>query len=106
VVDKYGFKQAAGAQGCQMVSFQTKIPNLVKFWRAQDWKMLINFTAIWIILQTFGIFYDHLVHVVLIWYIFSGLGNIYREKSGNPAGANLQPILRSLVTYVCTTQAL
>jgi hypothetical protein len=26
--------------------------------------------AIWNILQTFGIFYDHLVHLVIIWYIF------------------------------------
>jgi hypothetical protein len=26
-------------QGCQMVSFQTKNPNLGKFWRAWDWKM-------------------------------------------------------------------
>jgi hypothetical protein len=26
--------------------------------------------AIWNILRTFGIFYDHLVHFVLVWYIF------------------------------------
>jgi hypothetical protein len=43
-------------QGCQMVSFQTKNPNLGKFWRAQDWKMLLYFMAIWDILQTFVIF--------------------------------------------------
>jgi hypothetical protein len=71
-------------QGCQMVSFQTKNLNLGKFWRALDWKMLIYFMAIWNILQTFRIFYDHLVHFVFIWYIFSGSGNIYQEKSGNP----------------------
>jgi hypothetical protein len=53
-----------------MVSFQTKNPNLGKFWRAVDWKMLIYFMAILNILQTFGIFYDHLVHFVFIWYIF------------------------------------
>jgi hypothetical protein len=40
--------------------------------------------AIWNILRTFGIFYDHLVHFVFIWYIFSGFGIMYREKSGNP----------------------
>jgi hypothetical protein len=34
--------------------------------------------------QTFGIFYDHLVHLVLIWYIFSGFGIMHQEKSGNP----------------------
>jgi hypothetical protein len=30
------------------------------------------------------IFYDHLVHFVFIWYIFSGFGIMYPEKSGNP----------------------
>jgi hypothetical protein len=27
---------------------------------------------------------EHLVHFVLIWYIFSGFGSMYQEKSGNP----------------------
>jgi hypothetical protein len=27
--------------GCQMVYFQAKNPNLGKFWRALDWKMLL-----------------------------------------------------------------
>jgi hypothetical protein len=36
--------------------------------------------AAWNILQTFGIFYEHLVH-------FSGFGIMYQEKSGNPAVA-------------------
>jgi hypothetical protein len=53
-----------------MVSFQTKNPNLGKVWRALDGKMLIYFMALWNILQTFGIFSDHLVHFMLIWYIF------------------------------------
>jgi hypothetical protein len=64
-----------------MVSFQTKNPNLGKFWKALDWKILINFMAIWDILQTF---YDHLVHLCSVHLVhFSGLGNIYQEKSGN-----------------------
>jgi hypothetical protein len=71
-------------QGCQMVSFQTKNPNLGKFWRAWNWKMLLYIMAIWNILRPFGIFYDHLVHFVFIWYIFSSLGIMHREKSGNP----------------------
>jgi hypothetical protein len=41
--------------------------------------------AIWNILPTFGIFYDHLVQFVFIWYIFSGFGIMHQEKSGNPA---------------------
>jgi hypothetical protein len=64
--------------------FQTKIPNLGKFFRALDWKMLIYFMAVCNILWTFGKFYEHLVHFVLIWYIFSSFGITYQEKSANP----------------------
>jgi hypothetical protein len=78
-------RRGSSEQGCQMVSFQAENPNLGKFWRALDEKMLIYFMAIWNILQTFGIFCDHLVHFVFIWYIFSCLGNICQVKSGNPA---------------------
>jgi hypothetical protein len=67
-----------------MVSFQTKNPNLGKFWRALDWKIFIYFKAIWNILQTFGLFYDHLVHFAFTWYIFPRFGIFYQEKSGNP----------------------
>jgi hypothetical protein len=56
-----------------MVCFQTKHPNLGKFWRALDWKMLIYFMATWNILWRFGIFCDRLVHFVFIWYIFQVL---------------------------------
>jgi hypothetical protein len=57
-----------------MVSFQTKNPNLGKFWRALDWKMLIFyvyleyftdiweiFINIWYILLSFGTFIPVLV---------------------------------------------
>jgi hypothetical protein len=57
-----------------MVYFQTKNPNLGKFWRALHWKRLVYFMAIWNILRTFGIFYDHLVLFVFIRYISSGFG--------------------------------
>jgi hypothetical protein len=33
-----GLWQTASGQGCQMVYFQTKNPNLGRFWRALDWK--------------------------------------------------------------------
>jgi hypothetical protein len=33
-------------QGCQMVSFQTKNPNLGKLWRTLDGKVLINFSIV------------------------------------------------------------
>jgi hypothetical protein len=68
-----------------MVCFQTKNPNLGKFWRASHrlesvdifYGQLDYFTDIWD-------FYDHLVHFVFIWYIISGFGIIYQEKSDIP----------------------
>jgi hypothetical protein len=78
-----------------MVSFQTKNPNLGKFWRTLDCKMLIYCIAIWNNLQTFGIFYDHLVNFLFIWYIFSDLGIMYQEKSGNP-GYNASVVKNTL----------
>jgi hypothetical protein len=47
---------AMAEQGCQMVCFQTKNPNLGKFWRVLDWKKL-------------GIFYGHLEYFMDIWDI-------------------------------------
>jgi hypothetical protein len=38
-------------QGCQMVCFQTKNPNLGKSWRALELKMLVYFLVIWNILR-------------------------------------------------------
>jgi hypothetical protein len=42
-------------QGYKMVYFQTKTPNLGKFWRALEWKIQVYFKVIWNILQPFGI---------------------------------------------------
>jgi hypothetical protein len=89
-----------GSQGCQMVCFQTKNPNLGKFWRALDGKMLIYFMANWNILRTFGIFYVHLVEFVFIWYIFSGFGIMHQEKSGNHAWDQGDQIGRILASWV------
>jgi hypothetical protein len=63
-----------------MVSYQTQNDNLGKFWRALDWKLLIYFVPIWNILETFGIFYDHLVHFVFIWYIFPVLVSFTKKN--------------------------
>jgi hypothetical protein len=68
-----------------MVYFQAKNPDLGKFWRALDWKVWIYFTAIWNILRSFGIFYNHLVRFVFMRYLFPVLVSCrYQEKSGNP----------------------
>jgi hypothetical protein len=55
------------------------------YWRAFEWKMLVYFNAIWNIWQPFGKYYGHLVHFVVIWYMFSHFGILYQEKSGNRA---------------------
>jgi hypothetical protein len=48
-------------QGCQMVCFQTRNPNLGKFWRVSQWKMMVYFMETWSLLQSFVIFCGHLV---------------------------------------------
>jgi hypothetical protein len=68
-----------------MVCFQTKNPNLGKFWRVLQWKMLVYFMDTWSILRsfvigillTFGIVRGNLVY-------FPRFGILYQEKSGNP----------------------
>jgi hypothetical protein len=67
-----------------MVCFQTNNPNLGKFWRGLDWKVLIYCLTIWSILRPLEIFYGHLVYFVVIRYIFPRFGMLYQEKSGNP----------------------
>jgi hypothetical protein len=69
-----------------MVCFQTKSPNVGKFWKVLLWKILVYFMTIWIILRPLEIFYGHLVYFVVIWYIFPRFGILDQEKSGNPDG--------------------
>jgi hypothetical protein len=42
------------------------------------------FMAIRFILRPIRKFYGHLVHFVVIWYIFSRFGILYQENSANP----------------------
>jgi hypothetical protein len=53
-----------------MVYLQTKNLNLGHFLRVLQWTILALFMDIWSILQPFGIFYGHLVNIVVIWYVF------------------------------------
>jgi hypothetical protein len=41
--------------------------------------------TVWYVLLPIGKFNGHLLHFVVIWYIFSRFGIFYQEKSGNPA---------------------
>jgi hypothetical protein len=65
-------------------NFQTKNPDLGKFWRVLQWKMLLYFMGIWPILRLFGTFSGHLVYFMAIWYIFPRFGMLHQEKSGDP----------------------
>jgi hypothetical protein len=67
-----------------MVYFQTKNPNLGKFWRALKWKRLLNSLAIWNILLPFITILWPFGNLVAIWYIFQRFGLLCQEKSGNP----------------------
>jgi hypothetical protein len=66
-----------------MVYFQTKNPNLGKFWRVlygrcgTFYDHLVYSTAIWYIMWSFGIIYGHLAY-------FSVPVLLFRLKSGNP----------------------
>jgi hypothetical protein len=64
-----------------MAYFQTKNPYLGKFWRALEWKMLVQFMAIWNTLMSLDISYGHLVY-------FPRFGILCQEKSGKPEGEN------------------
>jgi hypothetical protein len=57
-------------QGCQMVCFQNKNPNLGKFWRALDRKMFIYCMAIWDI-------YRYLGYFMTICYILCSFGTFF-----------------------------
>jgi hypothetical protein len=77
---------ATGAQGCQMVNFQTKITKLGKFWRALEWNRLVYSMAIWNLLWFFWYILSPFGNLVAIVYIFPRFGILCQEKSGNPAG--------------------
>jgi hypothetical protein len=55
-----------------MVYFQTKNPNLGKFWMALEWKMLAYFVVIWNILCPLHRYISWpFGNLVVIWYILS-----------------------------------
>jgi hypothetical protein len=67
-----------------MVGFPTKIPNLDKFRRVLQWKMMVYFMDAWSVLRsfcyilwTFGIIRGNLVYFFPFWYFVP-------RKSGNP----------------------
>jgi hypothetical protein len=67
-----------------MICFETKNPNLGKFWRVLQWKMLVYFMDTWSILRSFVIFLWTFCIVRGNLVYFSHFGILYQEKSGNP----------------------
>jgi hypothetical protein len=84
-------------QGCQMVCFQTKNPNLGKFWRVLQWKIFVYFMTIWSILRPLKVFYGHLVYFVVIWYISPRFWYIVPRKIFQPLheGDKFSPVLHT-----------
>jgi hypothetical protein len=74
-------------------SFQTKNPNLDKFWGDFQRKILVYCMTIWSILRQLKIFYDHLIYFAVIPYISPRFGILYQEKSGNPGSRTIAAIL-------------
>jgi hypothetical protein len=67
-------------QGCQMVYFQTKNPNMGKFRRALEWKkvsIFFGYLVVWYILWPFG-------NLVAIFGNFSPFGYIVSRKIWQP----------------------
>jgi hypothetical protein len=62
-----------------MVYFQTKNCNFGKSRRVLQWKMLVYFIETVSILEPFSLFYDNLVYLVVIWYIFLRFGKLYKK---------------------------
>jgi hypothetical protein len=59
-----------------MAYFKTKNPNLGKFWRVLQWKVLVYFMAIWSILWLFGIGILWLFGIGILWPYGIDYGNL------------------------------
>jgi hypothetical protein len=66
IVEPKYFGPKPGLPDC----FQTKNPNLGKFWRVLLWKIIPYFMTIWSILRPLEIFFGHLVYFVEIWSFY------------------------------------
>jgi hypothetical protein len=70
----------AQQQGCQMVYFLTKNPNLGTFWRALEWKMLVCLITIRNVSLPFCMIYGHLV-ILWSFVIFSPVLVYFTKKN-------------------------
>jgi hypothetical protein len=120
----FWISNACWNQGCQMVCFQTKNPNLGKFWRVLQWKIMVFFMDTWsiftafcYILWTFGIVRGNLVYYFPFWYFvprkiwqpWLELIFLNFKRSNSFAGRHhwqLFLILKRIQNYKCSTRTL
>jgi hypothetical protein len=82
-------QQATAGQGCQMVSFPTKNPNLGTFCRTLQWKCCYIFLSFGNILRPLGYIIWVFGIFEVIWCIFPRFGILYREKFGNSGAGSV-----------------
>jgi hypothetical protein len=67
--------------------FSNQNPDLGKFWRVLQWKILVFFMSILSTVHILGqnvVFYGHMVHACFGHLVYlSHFGMLHREKSGN-----------------------
>jgi hypothetical protein len=85
-----------------MVYFQTKNPNLGKFWTVLQWKILVYFMSIWSILWAFDVWYGHgyLVYTyfpVLVCCTKKNLATLL--KSPSTQNPRFQTIIKHLIFF-------
>jgi hypothetical protein len=92
VVEKFGLKMFSVAfRVARWFVFEPKYPNLGKFWRVLQWKMLVKFINTWSILLSSVIFYGHWIYIVrgnLVY--FSLFWFFVRRKIWQPCLRNLE----------------
>jgi hypothetical protein len=74
-IHQHSSERCSAAQGCQMVYFKTKNPNLGTFWRVLQWKMLVYLMPLgqfschlMIYCMNFGIICGNLGYFPPFWY--------------------------------------
>jgi hypothetical protein len=69
-----------------MVYFQTKNPNLGKFWRVLQLNFLVHIMDIWYIVWAFGIFWNQFEYFAVFLVYFPQFWYVAPRKSGNTVG--------------------
>jgi hypothetical protein len=71
-------------QCCQMVYFHTKYPNLGKFLKVLQWKLLVFLWQFCLFKAKWYMYPMAICYILWSFGIFFRFGMLYWEKSGNP----------------------